>query len=139
LEKYMSKFKDGFKFGIGFVSVIILTSVIIMVVAFIFEKFIEKEKYSSETGIKLVSVKHWLANESLTFIGEISYEGDVFWKDIDLSFVLTDEEGNFIGRCEDSLFRPFEFSKTREYSAHCYSVPSDFEFAEYKFEVFGKY
>ena len=135
----MSKIKDGFKFGVGFVSVIILAAIIFGVFPAILDKFISKEKYSSETGVKLVTVKHWLANEKLTFVGEISYEGEIFWKDLRLSFVLSDEEGDFIGRCKDSLFRPFEFSNKQEFRAQCYDLPSDFKFAKYKFEVFGKY
>jgi hypothetical protein len=135
----MSKIKDGFKFGVGFVSVTILVAILFGVAPVVLNKFISKEKYCSETGVKLVTVKHWLANEKLTFVGEISYDGEIFWKDLRLSFVLSDDEGNFIGRCTDSLFRPFEYSNKQEFIAQCYDLPSDFEFEKYKFEVFGKY
>ena len=136
----MSSIKDGFKFGVGFISVVLIAGLLILGATFLLVKWEESiGRKTNDTGVELLSVKHWVANEKLTFIGQVKYEGEVQWSRLSLSFTLTDHDGNFIGRCRDDIYRPFERSNTSEYSAICYDVPSDFEFSEFKFSTYGEY
>lgn len=132
-------FNNGFKFGFGLCLAILLCGGIVVFGSFAIEKFAENKNFTGDTGVKLLSVKHWLANDKLTFVGKITYEGDTKWDEIELSFVLNDDDGNFLGRCKDRLYRSFEFDKVLEFKAQCYDVPSDFKFAEYNFKTFGQY
>ncbi|MDP2484973.1 hypothetical protein [Pseudoalteromonas marina] len=129
-------FKNGFKFGVGLFTSILLCTIVVTKVFPLFENSIHK---SQDITIDVLSINHWFANATLTFVGEIAVTDDVEWSAIELIFELRDKKGHYLGECSDFLVLLFRSSDHSKYKAQCHDLPSDFEFENFQYKAIGQY
>ena len=77
--------------------------------------------YGPDAKLSIKSHRPKVTSENTAFVGEISNSGSDSWKYVQLVVELFDKEGNFIGKCTDSLDGSISPNQIRNFEVSCSS------------------
>jgi hypothetical protein len=79
----------------------------------------EQKSYSSEAKLSIKSHRPKAVDDSSAFIGQVVNNGSDTWTYVRLLVELFDSDGNFIGKCTDTLDGPIRPDQVRNFEISC--------------------
>jgi hypothetical protein len=79
----------------------------------------EHKSYSSEAKLSIKSHRPKAADDNSSFIGQVVNGGSDTWNYVRLMVELFDSEGNFVGKCTDSLDGSIGPDQVRNFEISC--------------------